>query len=307
VWLCTAALLALVSLAQPPAFAWGSQGHRLVALLATARLTPVAGQNVTWLLDGRSLADVSTWADQYLTDVFQTSYWHYLNIPPSATRYDRSRDCPRQPGTAEGGRGDTWRDCAVDRILYSQERLRDATLDRADRAVALKFLVHLAGDLHQPFHALGVGRGGNDIPVKAFGSPTCANSSGASYPCNLHGIWDTTLIAHRGLDDREYLLTLENLIKQRRWNALATGTSADWAMQSHALAKAALVPAGANVDEPYYRKQIPVVDERLALAGLRLAAMLNDALRTSPQSPSSRPAPAPAPPRSRRPAGSARQ
>lgn len=85
-------------------------------------------------------------------------------------------------------RGDRWRDCVVDRIRYNQERLADATLDRADRAIALKFLVHLIGDVHQPFHARGVARGGNDIPVSAFGSPTCAYDDGTTYPCNLHGV-----------------------------------------------------------------------------------------------------------------------
>jgi hypothetical protein len=66
---------------------------------------------------------------------------------------------PRQPGVAANGRGDRWRDCVVDRIGYNQELLANASLDRADRAIALKFLVHLIGDLHQPFHALGVERG----------------------------------------------------------------------------------------------------------------------------------------------------
>ena len=99
--------------------------------------------------------------------------------------------CPRQPGVAAGGRGDTWRDCVVDRIRYNQERLADTSLDRADRAIALKFLVHLVGDVHQPLHALGVERGGNGIRVSVFGSPDCRYDDGTSYPCNLHGVWDT--------------------------------------------------------------------------------------------------------------------
>ena len=100
----------------------------------------------------------------------QTSYWHYLNIPPDASGYDRDRDCPRQPGVEAGSRNDRWRDCVVDRIAYWEERLGDPKLDRADRATALKFIVHFIGDLHQPFHALGVGRGGNDVNVRVFGA-----------------------------------------------------------------------------------------------------------------------------------------
>src|SRR4029453_5684784 len=150
--------------------AWGSQGHRLVGLIAAERLTPIAKQNVDWLLDGQTLADVSSWADTLTSDQVQTSYWHYLNIPPDARGYDRDRDCPKQPGVTEAGtRSDRWRDCVVDRIGYWEERLGDQKLDRADRATALKFVVHFVGDLHQPFHALGVGRGGNDVKVRVFG------------------------------------------------------------------------------------------------------------------------------------------
>ena len=176
--------------------AWNAQGHRLVALIADQRLTPLARRNVAWLLGPESLADVSSWADRYLEGAYQTFYWHFLNIPPEATSYDRDRDCPRQPGVAAGSRADAWRDCAVDRIGYNKARLADTALDRADRAIALKFLVHLVGDLHQPFHALGVGHGGNDIPVRVFGSDTCGNR-----PCELHGLWDGGLILHRNLDD----------------------------------------------------------------------------------------------------------
>lgn len=52
--------------------AWGGQGHRLVGN-------------------------------------FQTSFWHYVNIPPNASAHDRDRDCPRQPGVAAGAQADAWR------------------------------------------------------------------------------------------------------------------------------------------------------------------------------------------------------
>ena len=72
--------------------AWGGQGHRLVGLVAANHLSRAAADNVKWLLDGQSLADVASWADQQTTDHVQTSYWHYLNIPPTATGYDRDRE-----------------------------------------------------------------------------------------------------------------------------------------------------------------------------------------------------------------------
>lgn len=262
---------------------WGFQGHRLVGLIAATRLTPVARQNVTWLLDQQTLADVSSWADDYRDDAYQTFYWHFLNIPPHATGYDRDRDCPRQPGARAGSRVDRWRDCAVDRILYNQERLGNLSLDRADRAVALKFLVHIVGDLHQPFHALGVEQGGNGVLVSWFGSSDCSNDPAKPLPCNLHSIWDTRLIERRALSDAQYVGALEALIAKHGWGSRPAGAPEEWAVQSFLLSKAALLPQKANVDEPYYRKQIPVIDERLALGGLRLAALLNRTLTTPPK------------------------
>jgi nuclease S1 len=274
---CIVLLLLVLSVA-PAVLAWSPQGHRLVALLAANRLTPAARHHVERLLGDESLADVAVWADHYLEGNHQTSFWHYVNIPAEARGYDRDRDCPRQPGVALNSRNDKWRDCVVDRIAYNQERLATASLDRADRAIALKFLVHLVGDLHQPFHALGVARGGNLIPVAVFGSTNCAYEGGAPYPCNLHGAWDTALIAHRRMSDRQYLDDLEQRIKERRLDARAGGSPAEWAMESQALAKAALLPPGGAVDEAYYHAHIPAIEDRLALGGLRLAAVLNHSL-----------------------------
>jgi hypothetical protein len=272
-------LLALVLLAQAGAAGWGGQGHRLVGLIAASHLTPNASKTVAWLLDNQTLADVSSWADQQVDANQQTSYWHYLNIPPTATGYDRDRDCPRQPGVAAGARADRWRDCAVDRILYHQERLGDVSLDRADRATALKFLVHFVGDLHQPFHALGVGRGGNDVIVRAFGESNCGRDPAVPVPCNLHSIWDSRLIARRGIDDKQYLEALKKEIAANQSKLQSPGTSAEWAVESFLLARSALVQQNANIDEAYYAKHIGVIDRRLALGGLRLAAVLNSVLR----------------------------
>jgi nuclease S1 len=272
-----AASLILTMMVTARVGAWNAQGHRLVARLADQRLTPVARRNVAWLLGPESLADVSSWADRYLEGNYQTFYWHFVNIPPGAPGYDRDRDCPRQPGVVAGARADAWRDCAVDRIGYNGARLADTSLDRADRAIALKFLVHLVGDLHQPFHALGVGHGGNDIPVRVFGSDTCGNRA-----CELHAVWDGALIQHRGLDDEHYLAALRDLIVRRHWEHQAPGMPAEWATQSQALAVAALLPDHGTADEAYYRAHIDIVDQRLALAGVRLAAILNEILTSPP-------------------------
>ena len=264
--------------ATPSLDGWGGQGHRLVGLIAAGRLTPAALREVRRLLDGQTLADVSSWADTIRSDQQQTYGWHFLNIPPDAAGYDRDRDCPRAAGVAEGSRSDRWRDCAVDRILFWEQRLADVSLDRADRATALKFIVHFIGDLHQPFHTLGVGRGGNDVQVRVFGDANCADEGEKPFPCNLHAVWDSRLIARRKLDDRAYVAYLQRLIVDKRLSAHASGTPVQWAEQSFRLAKDALMNPGANIDDGYYRRHIAVIDERLALAGVRLAAVLNRAL-----------------------------
>ena len=270
---------ALLALAAVSVQGWGPQGHRLVALVAANHLT-AGGAAERAAAPGRRVAGRRLdWADEYLAGNNQTSFWHYVNIPPDAPRYDRDRDCPRQPGVSPGGRGDNWRDCVVDRIRYNHERLADQSLDRADRAVALKFLVHFIGDLHQPFHALGVERGGNGIRVSVFGSPTCGYGDGTRFACNMHALWDTELVAHRKLNDRAYVAELERQIAAGKWTASAAGSTAEWAMESHALAKRALLPPRGDANEAYYRAHIAQVDERLALGGLRLARALNEALR----------------------------
>ena len=276
-----AASFVVIAGAQVSTNAWGAQGHRLIARIAEGRLTPVAGQNVRWLLDGASLADVATWADAQEDELRQTSSWHYVNIPATAAGYDRNRDCPRQPGTAPGSRADRWRDCVVDRILYAESQVADVALDRAGRATALKFLVHLVGDVHQPFHAIGDDRGGNGVPVTLFGSANCGGSGTA--PCTLHRIWDTGLLARRRLNDQRYLASLDGLVQTRARRDVG-GAPAEWARESRDIARAALLRPDADAGDTYYATYIGVIDERLAIAGLRLAQLLNQNLPVAPLS-----------------------
>ena len=200
-----------------------------------------------------------------------------MDIPAGASTYDRDRDCPTQPGVKLGAPNDVWRDCVVDRILFFEGRVGDSHLDGPDRAIALKYLVHFVGDLHQPFHAYGPLKGGNGIPVVVFGSATCG-----THNCNLHAVWDSGLILHRELDDGQYLALLEKEIRVARETA-GTEDPAAWAAESYAAALTALVPANGAVDQSYYERQIPVVNARLELAGLRLAAVLNRLFSAPPE------------------------
>jgi hypothetical protein len=84
-----------------------------------------------------------------------------------------------------------------------------------------------------------------------FGSNACGD-----YRCNLHSAWDSGLTAHRSLDDARYIAVLRELIAKPGWEARPAGTPAEWAMQSHGFAKAALLPEHGSVDEAYYRANI---------------------------------------------------
>jgi hypothetical protein len=271
--------LVLATLVPAPAFAWWEKGHRLVGQIAWDHLTPMARRNVKALLGTESLGDVAAWADVYRPLVTQTGGWHYTDIPGDKTTYDRDRDCPTQPGVKAGSYGDKVRDCATDRILFFESRIADPKLDPSERAESLKFLVHFIGDIHQPFHASGVEKGGNGIQVKAFGQESCGSNPNSK--CNLHAIWDGYLIDHRNLTNSQYLSRLEADIRRERLTAGSTDPVA-WTEQSKELSDAAMVPSGTDIDEAYFQKNIPVIDRQMELGGLRLAADLNAAFTAPP-------------------------
>lgn len=277
--LFASAVLAAVLLPSIAANAWWEKGHRLVGQIALDHLTPVARKNVTFLLGKESLSDVAAWADVYRPTVTQTGNWHFTDIPGTIEIYDRDRDCPTQPGVKRGSYNDKVRDCITDRIPFFEKIVADPKLDPSERATALKFLVHFVGDVHQPFHASGVEKGGNGITVLAFGQPSCGSYTNAK--CNLHAIWDGFLIDHRKLSDKQYLKMLEADIKASSVVAGSTDPVV-WTQQSKTISDAAIVPSGADIDEAYYQKSIPIIDRQMELGGLRLAAALNDAFKESP-------------------------
>lgn len=244
---------------------WGREGHRLTALVADAYLTPEARAQVAELLHRESLADVAPWADDYRQGHPETGPWHYVDIPKDQEKFDRARDCPQSRPASP------WRDCITDRILYFEGRLGDTSLPMQERAVALKFLVHLIGDIHQPLHAIGDERGGNAVQVTFLGSTQCGSGKG----CNLHTVWDDAMIEERGLSEAKYTSLLLEKIKENHWEQMDGGEPTTWANVSHHYAVLAFAPDGAVLTRSYYNDEIKVVDAELALGGLRLAHVLN--------------------------------
>lgn len=277
--LLASAVLAAVLVPSVAANAWWEKGHRLVGEIAWDHLTPVARKNVEFLLGKERLSDVAAWADVYRPTVTQSAGWHYTDIPGDTDTYSRDRDCPTQPGVKSGSYNDKVRDCATDRIPFFAAIVANTNADPSERATALKFLVHFVGDVHQPFHASGVEKGGNGITVLAFGQTSCGTNPNSK--CNLHSIWDGALIDHRKLTDKQYLAMLEGDIKAHPPEAVSNDP-VRWTEQSKVLSDAAIVANGTDIDEAYFQKNIPIIDKQLELGGLRLAAVLNDAFKEPP-------------------------
>ncbi len=258
-WRSLALVLAALAVAGP-AWGWGRLGHRVAGRIAEDRLTSAARKAVRDLLEpGESLADVSTWADEYRRDHTETGPWHYVNVPITEPAYH-----PRFEAK-EGG--------VVSRIDHFRKILADPSAPRDRRQQALKFLVHFLQDMHQPVHVGHRGdRGGNDLQVQFFGQGS-----------NLHRVWDSGILEKAGLTEEKWVALLEGRISPDQVEAWSRGTPEDWANESLALARRAYrdpvkdveLKAGAKLGQPYQDASLPGAEVRLAQAGVRLAAILN--------------------------------
>jgi len=243
------------------AFGWGREGHQIVAAVAEDHLDETTKVMIQSLIGNNHLYSIASWADDIHNQRPETGGWHYVNIP-LGSEYDAARDCAPP------------KSCIVAKIDDFVKVLTDKRAPREERAEALKFIVHFLGDIHQPLHAVGEARGGNGIHV-VFLETTACNSYGCN---NLHGVWDTSMILQAGMDREAYVQHEEELIRSQNLERLDGGTPELWANESAHLAQAAWVADGTNLDDSYYQKEIKVVDRQLALAGLRLAKLLNDTI-----------------------------
>jgi len=234
------------------AHAWGSAGHQVVAHLAEAQLTPKARTEVTRLLalePGSTLASISTWADEHRNP--STAAWHYVNLPRGSCSYVAERDCP-------GGQ------CVVAAIERQAAILASNAPDNK-RLTALKFLVHLVGDIYQPLHAgYADDRGGNKYQIQAFGRGS-----------NLHALWDSGLINQLGMGSEELA---KGLLGRPRLPASPSLSMASVAEDScRIVAQPGFYP-GRKVGAEYLEAYRSVLEGQLTLAGARLAGILNGVL-----------------------------
>lgn len=258
-WLALFTSFTLI-LASVPCWGWGREGHQVVAIIAEDHLNETTKVMIQSLIGNNHLYSVAMWADDMRKERKDTAPWHYVNIPLGGT-YNATRNC--EPP----------RSCVVVKIEEFMRVLTDKSKSRDERAQALKFVVHFVGDIHQPMHSVIESAGGNGVHVKFFERSRCGR-----YECNLHAVWDSDLIEHTALSREEYVRHEEELVRSDKLEVLAGGTPEEWADESLKLAEGAWVPDGTDLDERYYKKQIKVVDRQMALAGLRLAKLLNESI-----------------------------
>ena len=212
------------------------------------------------LIGNNHLYSIASWADDIRRERPDTAPWHYVDIPLGRT-YNAQRD-RALPNS-----------CVVLKISDFTKVLTDEQASREDRAEALKFVVHFVGDIHQPLHAVAEARGGNEIHVRFLGGSECGR-----HECNLHGVWDSSLIQHAGMSRDEYVQHEEELIKAEKLETTPASNPEQWANESAKMAQAAWMSDGTDLDERYYETEIKVVDKQMALSGLRLSKLLNDTI-----------------------------
>jgi len=280
-----------VALLPEKALAWGAEGHRMVGEIATNHLTPEAARRVTALLrndrtaDGEpsgrtTLGEIAYWADEIKDHPWgkRVGSWHFDDIPvcgiPDHEQYCKSGNC------------------ASAQLERHREILVNPRTTLRQKNEALKWVVHLTGDIHQPLHAANRhDRGGNLVQVSFFG----ARDNPPYGTINLHAIWDVhivqRLILDRGGEGAIVLLPFSEAEK----SALAGGTLSDWVEESHQLAKKivySVIPENLScagkvaeiipIDDTYYTLAAPIVEHQVRKAGVRLARILNETIGKDP-------------------------
>ncbi len=233
---------------------WGKTGHRVTGAIAQNHLSGKAKKALDDLLDGQSLAFVSTFGDDIKADRSYDMYnpWHYVNYPLGVL-YKDSEKSPQ---------GDI-----ITAIETCTAIVANKANSREQRVFHLKMLVHLIGDLHQPMHtSRAEDKGGNDIQVQWFGKGS-----------NLHRVWDTELIDSFGMTFTELAEALDRFSK-KEIKQIQAGSIHDWVDESHEICGELYdtVKVGDKLGYAYSYAHNELLFEQLQKGGYRLAKVLNE-------------------------------
>ncbi len=257
--LAVAPALAVAAL-PAPALAWGKTGHRVIGAIAERMIGHRAQNGVRAILGTESIAEASAWPDfeRSNPDAFwqkEAGPYHYVTVPVGRT-YAEVGAPPE---------GD-----AVTALKRFAATVRDPHAALADRQLALRFIIHIVGDLHQPLHAgNGTDKGGNDVKVTFLREPT-----------NLHAVWDSGLIDQEQLSYTEMANWLTARITRADRATWRDPNPLTWIAESAAI-RDRIYPPAAPAGEPiklgfdYIYAWTPTRDLRLEQGGVRLAAYLD--------------------------------
>jgi hypothetical protein len=269
------------------ALAWGDEGHQIVGLIAEHYLDSDVKQQVDTLLAGDTtnlvptdIADEAAWADKYRYSdkkkrgYDQTGQWHYVDLELDAPDIDSACNRhPALPAETPASAADP-NDCIVDKIDQFAAELSDNKTAPDERRMALQFLLHFLGDLHQPLHAADQqDRGGNTKRVSAQDSARG----------NLHSYWDTDFVRRLGTDDKLVAASLIAMITPADLAEWRKGSTADWAQESYQIAKSQVYgklpqpnsDGSYMLDRDYVDNATQIVSLQLRKAGVRLGLVLN--------------------------------
>lgn len=240
-------------------FAWGTNGHRIIAEIAERHLTKKAKKNIKKIYGDQKLAYWANWPDFIKSnpDFDFASSWHYVNIPGNLN-YDDFLFAMEQSSD----------DNMYKRALILIDELKnDKNLSALEKQQKLSFLIHIIGDSHQPMH---VGRaedlGGNKITVDWFGKRT-----------NIHSVWDSSLVDYEKYSYTEYCDVLD--IKSKAENVkLSEKEYVDWIFETYQLSNNIYkeVQIDDKLGYKYHYLNKENVEAQLLKGGLRLAKVLNE-------------------------------
>jgi hypothetical protein len=270
--------------AAPAAHAWDEEGHKVVALIAEHYLDPAVKTEVDAMLaadtdplTGHGIADAANWADRYKKIHPETAQWHWIDLEIDHPDLDAA--CYHLHGHPPAGLASAGpaQDCIVDKIETFTAELSSKTTPPAERLLALKYVLHFVGDLHQPLHASdNHDQGGAKVKVTQSGEAG-----------TLHHNWNEDFLDFLGDDPKAIADDLADGVRQSNtFDKMAAGTPVDWAMESyglardHAYGKLPRPKPDGSYDLPpdYVTDAIETIRLQLARAGIRLAVTLNRAL-----------------------------
>jgi len=276
-------LAILATLVSPSAFAWFDTGHMVVAEIAYRRLTPEARRKADDLVgiasdartnDFRALA---CYADDHKSSA--DAHWHYTNI---FFRQDgkQAKGKPRDENVV-------W---AIDKFT---KELSNKNAGALNRGIALRYLLHFVGDIHQPCHSTALesdkwpqgDRGGNEFKLV---SPPNYHPA----PSNMHFLWDGCIGQFKEIvrpmndEGQRLLIRYADMAEaaspyEKVKGLVALKAPSDWANESHRLAREVVYMNIRENEVPsssYITTAQKAALERVALAGYRLAELVNSAL-----------------------------